>query len=138
MVKLSSKGELLVEKAFDSIKNVRVDKKILLSEVGSALFDNKGKLFTGVSLSITNSSAGSLCGEQAAIVKLLESGNDKIDTVVALWISKDYNQNKEWDVIPPCGSCRNVLSFFGNPRVIVSKKEKVRLKRLFPGPIFRH
>ena len=82
-----------------------------------------------------NSGGYSICGEKSAILHRLTKGQRDIDTIVAVWISRDYKKNKKWDVIQPCGSCRHVISKFGNPWIIVSRSKKVRLKELYPMPV---
>ena len=44
-------------------------------------------------------------------------------------------KSKEWDVIQPCGSCRHVISMFGNPWIIVSRSKKMKLNELYPLPV---
>lgn len=106
-----------------------------MSEVCSSIMMPNGKIYSGSSMTIEDSAVGSICGEQAVLSKVVEDGEKKIDTIVAVWVSKDYKKNGKWDVVPPCGSCRHVISKFGNPWVIIDRNSKVKLKDLYPLPV---
>jgi len=129
--KLTKEDKDLVREAKEIILNVRVKKKQLLSEVGSALRDNNGKIYTGVSINVEASSQGSICGETGAIARLISEGGKKIESIVAVWVSKD---GKRWGILPPCGSCRHLTSLFGNPFVIIGKNKKVKLNEIYQFP----
>jgi len=134
--KLTKEDKELIKKAKEIIMHARVTKKQLLTEVRSVLISGEGKLYSGVNMTLTaTSSAGNTCGEQGAISNLLADGGKKINVIVAVWVSKSYKKNKQWDVIQPCGSCRHVISHFGNPWVIVSRTKKVKLNELYPLPV---
>ena len=69
--------------------------------------------------------------ETGAIAKLISDGGKKFESIVAVWASKD---GKKWGVLPPCGSCRHLISLFGNPYIIIDKSKKVKLKELYQFP----
>ena len=52
----------MIEEAKRIITDVRVKKKQLLSEVGSALRTKSDKIYSGVSINVEASSQGSICG----------------------------------------------------------------------------
>jgi len=107
-------------------------------DLAGALITNSGKIFTGINMDVKSSSGASTCGERSAILHMLSQGEKEINTMVAVWISRDYKKNGEWGILPPCGICRHVMNQFGNPWVIISKTEKVKLRDLFPlGEKFR-
>jgi len=101
-------------------------------DLGGALITKSGKIFSGINLDVKSSAGASTCGERSAILHMLSQGEREIKTVVAVWISRKYKRNKEWGILPPCGICRHVINQFGNPWIIISEKEKVRLRDLFP------
>ena len=104
-------------------------------DLGGAIITNSGKIFSGVNLEVKSSAGASICGERSAIMHMISQGEKNINTIVAVWISRDYKKNKRWGILPPCGICRHVISQFGNPYVIVNKTQKVKLKYLYPLPV---
>ena len=129
---LTKEDRYLIKEAKRLILYARVKKKQLLSEVGSALKTSDGKVYSGVSINIENSSQGSICGETGAIARLVADGGKIFDSIVAVWISKDGDK---WGFLPPCGSCRNLMHYFGDPFVILNNSKKVKLKELYPEPM---
>jgi cytidine deaminase len=63
---------------------------------------------------------------------MVSEGEGKIDTIVAF----AYKQGGH--VLPPCGKCRQFISEFGNPYVIVQvggQLKKAKLSELYPLPV---
>ncbi len=97
-------------------------------KVGAALLTKSNKIYTGcnienVSYGLTN------CAERTAIFKAVSEG-ERIFVVIAI-VSDSY------DLIPPCGACRQVLYEFGeNIDVIIAnisgKYEIHKIKDLIP------
>jgi cytidine deaminase len=132
--KLSAKDKELIQvgKA-TAIKGFIDDRKNCVGcDLAGALITNSGKIFSGINMDVKTSAGASTCGERSAILHMLSQGEREINTIVAVWISRKYKKNKEWGILPPCGICRHVINQFGNPWVIISKTEKVRLRDLFP------
>lgn len=134
-IKLNKKDKELIALAKKMQMESRIKNKQLMSEACASLIDSEGEVHTGSSMTVEGSSSGSICAEQAALSKVVEEGKKEIKEIVTVWVSKNYNKNKKWDVISPCGNCRHVLSKFGNPWVIVSRNCKVKLKDLYPFPV---
>jgi len=64
---------------------------------------------------------------------MVTEGGTKIEAIVAVCLHDDG-----WSVLPPCGKCRQFISEFGNPYVIVEvggELKKVRLSELYPLPV---
>ncbi len=115
----------LVENARDLIKK----RKSKRSSVGAALRTKNGKVFCGINIEIECSAPCSICAEYAAIGTMVSEGEEEIKTIVAV------SSNREYSVLPPCGKCRQFISEFGNPYVIVEvdgKQKKTKLSELYP------
>lgn len=118
----------LVEKAKDLIAK----RKSKWSSVASVLRTRSGRIFEGVNIEIECSAPCSICAEYAAIGTMVTEGEHKIETIVAC----SYKNGGY--VLPPCGKCRQFISEFGNPHVIVQvgqKLKKVKLSELYPLPV---
>jgi cytidine deaminase len=118
----------LVEKARDLIAK----RKSKWSSVASVLRTRSGKIFEGVNIEIECSAPCSICAEYAAIGTMVTEGEHKIETIVAC----SYKNGGY--VLPPCGKCRQFISEFGNPHVIVQvghKLKKAKLSELYPLPV---
>jgi cytidine deaminase len=126
--KLTKQDLELLEKARQVIKK----RKSKWSSVGAALRTNNNKVFCGVNIEIECSAPCSICAEYAAIGTMVSEGEKEIRTIVAV------SSNREYSVLPPCGKCRQFISEFGNPYVIVEvdgKLKKTRLSELYPLPV---
>ena len=125
---LSKQDLELIEKARDVIRK----RKSKRSSVGAALRTSKDKVFCGINIEIECSAPCSICAEYAAIGTMVSEGENEIQTIVAVSSNRDYS------VLPPCGKCRQFISEFGNPYVIVEvggKLKKARLSELYPLPV---
>jgi cytidine deaminase len=112
----------LVEKARGLIRK----RKSRRSTVGAALRTKKGKVFCGVNIEIECSAPCSICAEYAAIGTMVSEGEEEIITIVAVSSKR------------PCGKCRQFISEFGNPYVIVEvsgRLKKTKLNELYPLPV---
>jgi len=72
-----------------------------------------------------------MCAEYAAIGAMVTEGATRIATIVAV-------SGKKRVILPPCGKCRQLISEFGNPYVIVKLRGRVvkaRLKDIYPMQI---
>jgi len=115
----------LVEKARDVIRK----RKSKRSSVGAALRTKSNRVFCGINIEIECSAPCSICAEYAAIGTMVSEGEEEIKTIVAV------SSNREYSVLPPCGKCRQFISEFGNPYVIVEvdgKQKKTKLSELYP------
>jgi len=118
----------LVEKA----KKLIGKRKSKRSSVASVLRTKSGKIFQGVNIEIECSAPCSICAEYAAIGMMVSEGEEKIDIIVAV----SYKDGGY--VLPPCGKCRQFISEFGNPYVIVQIQKglkKAKLNELYPLPV---
>ena len=121
---ISKEDRALVTKAFELAKK----RKSRITSVASVLRTANGRLYEGVNIEVQGSAPCSICAEYAAIGTMVSEGELRIDTIVAV------NGHKR-SVLPPCGKCRQLISEFGNPYVIVKlrgKLVKTKLSQLYP------
>ena len=126
-VNLTKQDLELVERAKDLIRK----RKSKRSTVSAALRTANNKIFHGVNIEIECSAPCSICAEYAAIGTMISEGEEEIETIVAV-------SCKNFSIIPPCGKCRQFISEFGDPYVIVEiegKMKKVKLRELYPLPV---
>jgi len=117
----------------DMAKALITERRSRLSGVAATLKTGDGRIFSGVNIEIEASAPCSICAEYAAIGTMVTEGGMGIETIVAVSLHDDG-----WSVLPPCGKCRQFISEFGNPYVIVEvggELKKVRLSDLYPLPV---
>ena len=112
------------------IKEAKIIAKKLNSKiscVGSALRTSKGKIYSGANIFNEDSAPVSICAEYSAIAQAHANKMKKINTIVAVgyW-------NKKYHIMLPCGKCREFIKMFGNPWIIKSANNKIKLKQLLP------
>ncbi|MCK4650223.1 cytidine deaminase [Candidatus Pacearchaeota archaeon] len=93
--------------------------------VSATLVSKSGKIYNGMSMEF-DCILGA-CAERTAFFKMMPE-EDEIKTIVAMHKS---------DILPPCGSCREIMvqmnrKNLNNTWVIVSRREKIKLKDLLP------
>jgi homotetrameric cytidine deaminase len=116
----------LVEKAKDLI-NERKSKR---SSVAAFLRTKNNRIFYGVNVDIECSAPCSICAEYAAVGTMVSEGEEEIEAIVAF----SYKHG----VLPPCGKCRQFISEFGDPYVIIQidqQLKKAKLSELYPLPV---
>lgn len=130
-MKLTEQDKELIEKAKEIIVKAGPVNLVDTGDVGAALRTSKGNIFQGVSLGFY-CGIGS-CAEYQAVGNMVSNGEKEIKTIVAVWYDEE---KKEYEVIPPCGKCREMLHQAAernwDTEVIVSDSEKVKLKDLMP------
>jgi cytidine deaminase len=112
-----------------SLKN-RIEDKWLSCAIGATLITNSNQIYKGINIESKTSGPTSICGEMSAIAQMVSNNERKIKVIVSV-----YSEKKKFEVLQPCGSCRHIISQFGNPWVIISKSKKVRLLDIYPLPI---
>jgi cytidine deaminase len=118
----------LVDKAKDLIDK----RKSKRSSVAAVLRTKSNKIFRGVNIEVECSAPCSICAEYAAIGTMVSEGEGEIEAIVA------FAYKNGGRVLPPCGQCRQFISEFGDPYVIVEvdrKLKKLRLSELYPLPV---
>ncbi|MFH1802026.1 MAG: cytidine deaminase [archaeon] len=128
--KLTSQDRELIKLARDMSKNHKIDTRQVACDVGCALITKKGNIYKGINIESKLSGPTSICSETAAIASMISNGEKSINTIACV-----YENKGKTNVMQPCGSCRHVISQFGDPFVIISKDKKVKLNALYPLPI---
>ena len=116
----------------DEAKDLIEKRKSKRSSVAAALRTKNNRIFSGVNIEIECSAPCSICAEYAAIGTMVSEGEEEIETIVA------FAYKNGGRVLPPCGECRQFISEFGDPDVIVQvdrKLKKARLSELYPLPV---
>ena len=89
--------------------------------VGAALLSKDGRIFTGCN--IENSSYGlTICAERVAIFNAISSGASEFSAIAII--------SDSFDITPPCGACRQVLSDLARDIDIIMLDNKKRNKIL--------
>ncbi|OQX56957.1 MAG: cytidine deaminase [Thermotoga sp. 4484_232] len=91
-------------------------------KVGAAILTEDGEVYTGVN--VENASFGlTVCAERVALFKAVSDGKRSFKAIAVVADSEEP--------VPPCGACRQVLSEFGDMKVIMANlKGDVKIARL--------
>ena len=92
-------------------------------KVGAAVLSVDGKIFTGCN--IENASFGlTVCAERVAIFKAISEGSTKFEAIAVIG-----NTDK---ACSPCGSCRQVISEFGEDITLImaNLKGDIKIKKI--------
>lgn len=115
---------------YDYAQNVvnpkKISQQICSGGVGAAVVSKNGNIYTGVCID-TDCSLG-MCAERNAISTMITHGEFEIKMVAAV--------DKNGNVLPPCGACREFmmqLNNSSNTEVLVDNDGTVvKLKELMP------
>ena len=129
-VPLTIEDEQLIKVAQDVGQTNRIQTDQISCTVGAALSTVECRIFQGVNIHSKTSGPTSICAETAAIAQMIAAGDRQVASIVAVRADLQVSE-----ILPPCGACRHIISQFGNPWVIVSRSEKVRLGDLYPLPV---
>ena len=125
---LTEKDIELVNDAKDLIKK-RLDER---SFVAASLRTKSQKVYNGINIEVKECPPCSICAEYAAIAKMFSDGDKEIQCIVAVCLKKN-----KFSILSPCGKCRQLISLFGDPYIILDlegslKKIKLSQIMLFP------
>lgn len=90
-------------------------------KVGSAVEDERGRVFSGCNVENVSYSLA-FCAERTAVVKMVSEGGGKVKRIALVTSSAD--------LCFPCGSCRQVLREFGLPRVFAMNVDGKQFREL--------
>jgi cytidine deaminase len=117
VMKLSRNDQELIAAASDAIKKrYRND----WQEVGAAMRTRDGRIVTGVNIDAYLGRMA-VCAEAIAIGRAItETGDNGIDTIVAVRHPRPHEADQSIKVVSPCGSCRELIHDYDpKARVIV-------------------
>ena len=104
----------------------KLNKYVSIGDVSCALITDKGNIYTGINID-TSCSLG-FCAEHSAISEMLKNREYNIKAIVAI--------NENYNPIPPCGRCRELISQISEKNtktyIKVSKDRILQLKDLLP------
>lgn len=86
--------------------------------VGAAVRAASGKIYTGIHLQGVIGEPA-VCAEKVAIGRAMTVGEERIVTCVAIRHPKAREENGQLWVLPPCGSCRELICDYGGKEVWV-------------------
>ena len=121
MVKLTKEDKELIKEC----EKYGMKNRSKRHSVSATVVSKSGKKYNGMSMEF-DCILGA-CAERTAFFKMMPK-EDEIKTIVAMHKS---------DILPPCGSCREMMVQMNRKNldstwIIISKKEKLRLKNLLP------
>ena len=117
MTKISDKDQELIDAATKAIKQrYRND----WQEVGAAMRTRDGRIVTGVNIDAYLGRMA-VCAEAIAIGRAItETGDNGIETIVAVRHPRPHEADQTIRVVSPCGSCRELIHDYDpKARVIV-------------------
>lgn len=128
-VRLSPPDRALVTAAEDAIRRMYVPD---WQHIGAALRAASGRVFTGVNLDAYVGRCA-VCAEAAVLAAAYAAGERAFDTIVAVrWVGRGRPK-----VVTPCGICRELLTDYGDPYVVVPGTRgalaRVRASSLLPA-----
>jgi cytidine deaminase len=114
---LSDKDKELIAAATGAIKSRYRDE---WQEVGAALRTRDGRVITGVNIDAYIGRIA-VCAEAIAVGRAItESGDQGIETIVAVRHPKPHEKDQRIKVVSPCGICRELICDYDpKARVIV-------------------
>ena len=132
MKELTTQDRALIGEAHATIEQ-NYDGKDFKHTVGAALRCKNGEIYTGINAYTLHGP----CAETIAIGKALTSGEREFDCIVAVAI----RENDGFEVLPPCGNCRQTLFDYMPDCEVIIKTEsglkKLPARELLPYPYVR-
>ena len=115
-MKFTKKNQTTIAKDWETLYNAakavvnpkRISAQMCSGGVGAAVLSAKGNVYTGVCID-TDSCLG-MCAERNAISTMITNGQFAIQMVVAV--------DKNGQVLPPCGACREFMMQLHNANEI--------------------
>ena len=128
-MRLTGKDERLIAEATAIIRRLYKRRR---HHIGAAVEMEDGRIFTAVHLA-ANVGSGDVCAEAAALAKAISEGASRVRRIVAV---KYFTAEDRAKVVSPCGTCRELVSDYGDALVIYSvggQVRKDRIGRLLPA-----
>jgi len=104
--------------------------------VGAAVRGGSGRIYAGVHLQAVVGEPA-VCAEVIAIGNAMVAGEERITTCVAVRHPKEREANGSLKILPPCGSCRDLIADYGGKDAWVlvetdGQVQKARISDLIP------
>ena len=94
--------------------------------IGAALRTADGTVFTSIHFDATVGRI-SVCAEPIAMSNALMAGHTRLDTIVAVKHPKEKNGRPDYQVVSPCGMCREMITDYDSEaKVIIMTEDGLR------------
>lgn len=103
--------------------------------VGCALLTSDGSIYTSFNIDATVGRIA-VCAEPIAIAQALKDGKNRFDTIVAVRHPDPEKGHDKYEVIPPCGMCREISTDYDMDIGVLietdGKTLKMKMRDLLP------
>ena len=103
--------------------------------VGCALLTSDGSIYTSFNIDATVGRIA-VCAEPIAIAQALKDGKNRFDTIVAVRHPDPEKGHDKYEVIPPCGMCREISTDYDMDIGVLIKTDgktvKMKMRDLLP------
>ena len=103
--------------------------------VGCALLTSDGSIYTSFNIDATVGRIA-VCAEPIAIAQALKDGKNRFDTIVAVRHPDPEKGHDRYEVIPPCGMCREISTDYDMDIGVLietdGKTLKMKMRDLLP------
>ncbi|MCL5785968.1 MAG: cytidine deaminase [Candidatus Thermoplasmatota archaeon] len=95
--------------------------------VGAALRSEDGQIFASIHID-ANVGRIAVCAEPIALANAIMAGKTRFDTIVAVGRKKSVEKDLQFEVVSPCGMCREIVTDY-DPRTKVIIRTEEGLKK---------
>jgi len=103
--------------------------------VGCALLTSDGSIYTSFNIDATVGRIA-VCAEPIAIAQALKDGKNRFDTIVAVRHPDPEKGHDKYEIIPPCGMCREISTDYDMDIGVLietdGKTLKMKMRDLLP------
>ena len=103
--------------------------------IGCALLTSDGSIYTSFNIDATVGRIA-VCAEPIAIAQALKDGKNRFDTIVAVRHPDPEKGHDKYEVIPPCGMCREISTDYDMDIGVLietdGKTLKMKMRDLLP------
>lgn len=127
-IKLTHQDTELIQTAIDTADRLYYQGK---HEVAAAIRTADNNIYTGIHIE-TQIDWADVCGEVAALSRMVANGHRDLETIVAVWKSPEG----KYFLLSPCGRCRELIYEFNKNTWVITgtleKPFKVKITDLLP------
>ena len=104
--------------------------------IGASLRTEDGNVFSSIHFDATVGRI-SICAEPIAMANAIMAGHEKLDTIVAVKHPNEKRGRPDFEVVSPCGMCREMLTDYDQEiKVIIKTSEG--LKKVYMRDLLRY
>lgn len=97
--------------------------------IGAALRSTDGEIFSSINIDANVGRVG-VCAEPIALANAIMAGKKKFDTIVAVRHLGREKEGKDYEVVSPCGMCREMITDYDDETKVIASKDGKLLKVL--------